>query len=102
MPRLLALAAPHVLAQAPHTTPVDTVELALTQRGQSASTVRQRLGPPAQVIALPTEYRVERDRNGATAIRLEREAWVYPGNRLVGDAIITFTNGYVESAGRKK
>jgi hypothetical protein len=97
----LLLAAPLVSASE-RTTPVDTVELALTARSQPAHHVRERLGTPAQVIPLPTEYRVERNRSGTTVIRLEREVWVYPGNSLVGDAVITFVNGTVESAERKR
>jgi len=66
-------------------TPVDTVELALTQRGQSASRVQESLGTPVQVIPLPTEYRIERDRAGATAIAVQREVWISRGNNQVGD-----------------
>jgi hypothetical protein len=95
----LLLATPTFAADGePRTAPVDTVELALTQRGQSAATVRQRLGVPAQVIPLPILYRV----TGATAIPVEREVWVYRGNSQVGDAVITFVNGVVESVERKR
>ena len=86
----------------PRQTPVDTTELALTERGQSMATVRHRLGAPARVVSQPPLIRAESNRSGAPAVRIERERWVYPGNSLVGTAYVQFHNGSVVSAERKR
>jgi hypothetical protein len=86
-------------AQAPRAT-LDPGALGLVTRGMAAADVRRTLGAPASMVSLDPEVRMSSDRSLATAGRLERAVWVYPGTVPGGRVVIWLVNGYVERVER--
>jgi hypothetical protein len=91
---------PEEQASTPRATPVDPVALALVTRGMAAADVRRTLGAPERVAPLDPAVLMSSDRSSATAGRLERAVWVYPGNTQGGGVLIWFVNGHVERVER--